>query len=159
MDYKQTIDYLFNQLPVFQNKGAGAYKPGLDTVTALSAMFGNPHKSLKTIHIAGTNGKGSTAHTLAAVLQSAGYKTGLFTSPHLLDFRERIRIDGKMIGEDEVTAFVDSYLSRNNDLQPSFFELTTVMAFDHFARHGVDIAVIEVGLGGRLDSTNIIPRC
>lgn len=156
MDYKQTIDYLFNQLPVFQNKGAGAYKPGLDTVTALSAMFGEPHKRLKTIHVAGTNGKGSTAHTLAAVLQSAGYKTGLFTSPHLLDFRERIRIDGKMIGEDEVTAFVESYLSRADGLQPSFFELTTVMAFDHFARHGVDIAVIEVGLGGRLDSTNII---
>lgn len=156
MDYKQTIDYLFNQLPVFQNKGAGAYKPGLDTVTALSAMFGNPHKSLKTIHIAGTNGKGSTAHTLAAVLQSAGCKTGLFTSPHLLDFRERIRIDGEKISQDEVTHFVESYLSRNNDLQPSFFELTTVMAFDHFARHGVDIAVIEVGLGGRLDSTNII---
>ncbi len=156
MDYKQTIDYLFNQLPVFQNKGAGAYKPGLDTVTALAAMFGEPHKRLKTIHVAGTNGKGSTAHTLAAVLQSAGYKTGLFTSPHLLDFRERIRIDGKMIGEDEVTAFVGSYLSRADGLQPSFFELTTVMAFDHFARHGVDIAVIEVGLGGRLDSTNII---
>lgn len=156
MDYKQTIDYLFNQLPVFQNKGAGAYKPGLDTVTALAAMFGEPHKRLKTIHVAGTNGKGSTAHTLAAVLQSAGYKTGLFTSPHLLDFRERIRIDGKMIGEDEVTTFVESYLSRADGLQPSFFELTTVMAFDHFARHGVDIAVIEVGLGGRLDSTNII---
>lgn len=156
MDYKQTIDYLFNQLPVFQNKGAGAYKPGLDTVTALSAMFGEPHKRLKTIHVAGTNGKGSTAHTLAAVLQSAGYKTGLFTSPHLLDFRERIRIDGEMIGEDEVTAFVESYLSRADGLQPSFFELTTVMAFDYFARHGVDIAVIEVGLGGRLDSTNII---
>lgn len=156
MDYKQTIDYLFNQLPVFQNKGAGAYKPGLDTVTALAAMFGEPHKRLKTIHVAGTNGKGSTAHTLAAVLQSAGYKTGLFTSPHLLDFRERIRIDGKMIGEDEVTTFVGSYLSRADGLQPSFFELTTVMAFDHFARHGVDIAVIEVGLGGRLDSTNII---
>ena len=156
MDYKQTIDYLFNQLPVFQNKGAGAYKPGLDTVTALSAMFGEPHKRLKTIHVAGTNGKGSTAHTLAAVLQSAGYKTGLFTSPHLLDFRERIRINGEMIGEDEVTTFVGSYLSRADGLQPSFFELTTVMAFDHFARHGVDIAVIEVGLGGRLDSTNII---
>lgn len=156
MDYKQAIDYLFNQLPVFQNKGAGAYKPGLDTVTALSAMFGEPHKRLKTIHVAGTNGKGSTAHTLAAVLQSAGYKTGLFTSPHLLDFRERIRINGEMIGEDEVTTFVGSYLSRADGLQPSFFELTTVMAFDHFARHGVDIAVIEVGLGGRLDSTNII---
>ncbi len=156
MDYEQTIDYLFNQLPVFQNKGAGAYKPGLETVTALSGMFDNPHKYLKTIHIAGTNGKGSTAHTLAAVLQSAGYKTGLFTSPHLLDFRERIRIDGEMISQAEVIDFVETYRKRAGDIEPSFFELTTVMAFDHFARHGVDYAVIETGLGGRLDSTNII---
>lgn len=157
MNYRQTLDYLFTQLPVFQNKGAGAYKPGLATVSELSELFGNPHKKLTTIHVGGTNGKGSTAHTIAAVLQEAGYKTGLFTSPHLIDFRERIRINGMMITEEEVVDFVSKYLSRSNGcLQPSFFELTTVMAFDHFARNNVDIAVIEVGLGGRLDSTNII---
>lgn len=157
MNYRQTLDYLFTQLPVFQNKGAGAYKPGLATVSELSELFGNPHKKLTTIHVGGTNGKGSTAHTIAAVLQEAGYKTGLFTSPHLIDFRERIRINGMMITEEEVVDFVSKYLIRSNGcLQPSFFELTTVMAFDHFARNNVDIAVIEVGLGGRLDSTNII---
>ena len=142
---------------MFQSVGAGAYKPGLDTVKALSAKFGNPHLGLRTIHVGGTNGKGSTAHTLAAVLQSAGYKVGLFTSPHLLDFRERIRIDGRMIGRDDVVDFVDRYLSNGSDsLKPSFFELTTIMAFEYFAKNNVDIAVLEVGLGGRLDSTNII---
>lgn len=155
--YQQTIDFLYNQTPQFQQIGAAAYKPGLDTVTALAASFGNPHNRLRCIHVAGTNGKGSTAHSIASVLQSAGYKTGLFTSPHLLDFRERIRIDGQMIGKEEVVEFVDRFRQLGmTELRPSFFELTTVMAFDWFARREVDYAVIEVGLGGRLDSTNII---
>ena len=157
MNYQETLDFLYTQVPMFQSVGAGAYKPGLDTVKALSAKFGNPHLGLRTIHVGGTNGKGSTAHTLAAVLQSAGYKVGLFTSPHLLDFRERIRIDRRMIGRDDVVDFVDRYLSNGSDsLKPSFFELTTIMAFEYFAKNNVDIAVLEVGLGGRLDSTNII---
>ncbi len=157
MDYQQTIDYLYTSAPMFQSIGVGAYKPGLETVSKLSAMFDNPHRKLRTIHIAGTNGKGSTAHTIAAVLQSAGYKTGLFTSPHLIDFRERMRINGQMISADEVTDFVERFISGGGEsLGASFFELTTVMAFDYFARHQVDVAVIEVGLGGRLDSTNII---
>lgn len=142
---------------MFQNIGAGAYKPGLDNVLHISAMMGNPHIGLKAIHVGGTNGKGSTAHTIAAILQSAGYRTGLYTSPHLVDFRERIRIDGEMISRDEVTDFVMRFKSANTDkIAPSFFELTTIMAFDHFRRHNVDVAVIEVGLGGRLDCTNII---
>lgn len=157
MNYQETLDYLYTRTPMFQSIGAGAYKPGLDTVRALSAMFGNPHKKLRTIHVGGTNGKGSTAHTIAAVLQSAGYRTGLFTSPHLVDFRERMRIDGRMISHDEVTGFVQRFINAGGEeLHPSFFELTTIMAFDYFARHDVDVAVIEVGLGGRLDSTNII---
>lgn len=157
MDYQQTLEYLYTSTPMFQSIGADAYKPGLETVLKLSEMFGNPHLKLRTIHIAGTNGKGSTAHTIAAVLQSAGYRTGLFTSPHLTDFRERIRIDGKMIPRDEVTGFVDRFIAGEGErLHPSFFELTTIMAFDYFARNNVDVAVIEVGLGGRLDSTNII---
>lgn len=156
MTYQEAIDFLFESTPMFQNIGAHAYKPGLLTVTALSDSFGSPHKSIKTIHVAGTNGKGSTSSLIAASLTAAGYKTGLYTSPHLIDFRERIRIDGEMISEDEVCTFMDSYLAKGTSLTPSFFELTTVMAFDHFARHNVDVAVIEVGLGGRLDSTNII---
>lgn len=156
MTYQDTLDFLYNQFPMFHREGGAAYKPGLDTVRRLSEAFGNPHDKLKTIHIAGTNGKGSTAHSLAAVLQTAGYKTGLFTSPHILDFRERIRIDGDMISKKEVIDFVEAYRKMGMDLHPSFFELTTVMAFYAFVRHGVDIAVIEVGLGGRLDSTNII---
>lgn len=158
--YQETIDFLYNQTPQFQQIGAAAYKPGLATVTHLAERFGNPQQSLRMIHVAGTNGKGSTAHTIASVLQSAGYKVGLFTSPHLLDFRERIKIDGEMISQDAVTAFVDRFkeMSEDNNAEfhPSFFELTTVMAFDWFARNEVDYAVIEVGLGGRLDSTNII---
>lgn len=155
--YEKTIDFLFNQLPVFERVGESAYKPGLERVEKLSACFGNPHKKLKrVIHIAGTNGKGSTAHTLAAILQRAGYKTGLFTSPHLIDFRERIRIDGEMITKEGVIDFVERYKALNTDLQPSFFELTTILAFEWFASHDVDVAVIEVGLGGRLDSTNIV---
>lgn len=156
MTYEETLEYLYTQMPMFQRQGASAYKPGLQTVTLLSEHFGSPHKKLRTIHVAGTNGKGSTAHTLAAILQAQGYHVGLFTSPHILDFRERIRIDGKMIDCEEVIDFVDRYISSGLEINPSFFELTTVMAFDWFARRDVDVAVIEVGLGGRLDSTNII---
>lgn len=157
MTYQETLDYLFVQTPMFQSIGAGAYKPGLHTVEALSAMFGNPHRKFRTIHIGGTNGKGSTAHTIAAVLQSAGYRVGLFTSPHLVDFRERIRVNGRMIDRESVTGFVDRFLAAKGDsFAPSFFELTTIMAFEYFAKCDVDVAVIEVGLGGRLDSTNII---
>lgn len=156
MNYQQTLDFLFTQFPIFQNSGQSAYKPGLDNALALSSLFGDPHKQLRTIHIAGTNGKGSTAHTLAAILRSAGLRTGLFTSPHLVDFRERIRIDGEMISEDEVVDFVRRYRSLDSSLHPSFFELTTIMAFEWFRRNNVDVAVIEAGLGGRLDTTNII---
>lgn len=157
MTYDETLDYLFTATPMFHREGAGAYKPGLETTLCLSGLFGNPHQGkFETIHVAGTNGKGSTTHSIAAVLKQAGYKVGLFTSPHLVDFRERIRINGEMISKEEVAAFVDRYLKLNPGLHPSFFELTTIMAFDHFARHEVDVAVIEVGLGGRLDSTNII---
>jgi dihydrofolate synthase/folylpolyglutamate synthase len=162
-NYQATIDFLYSQTPQFQQIGAAAYKPGLQTVIRLSHAFGNPQNRLKIIHVAGTNGKGSTAHSLAAVLQEAGYKVGLFTSPHLIDFRERIKINGEMISREEVVRFVDQFRQfadaenvAGNPLEPSFFELTTVMAFDWFARSEVDYAVIEVGLGGRLDSTNII---
>ena len=155
-NYQQTIDWLFSQVPMFQNIGAGAYKPGLDNVLRLSEAFGNPHKGLRTIHVGGTNGKGSVSSLIASVLKESGLKTGLFTSPHLVDFRERIRIDGQMISEEVVVEFIDRYRRMNLSIEPSFFELTTVMAFDVFKRNNVDIAVIEVGLGGRLDSTNII---
>lgn len=154
--YESTIDFLFNELPVFQHNGASAYKPGLERVFAIAEAFGNPQKRLHTIHVAGTNGKGSTCHTVAAVLQSAGYRTGLFTSPHLVDFRERIRVNGHMIPRDRVVEFVERYRNMGLSIEPSFFELTTMMAFDWFAESNVDVAVIEVGLGGRLDSTNII---
>lgn len=154
--YNEVTEWLFNQVPMFQNMGAGAYKPGLERVLALSEAFGNPHKEIKTIHIAGTNGKGSTASQIAAVLSSAGLRTGLFTSPHLVDFRERIRVNGEMIPQQAVVDFIDRYREKYTDLEPSFFELTTVMAFEWFKRCGVDVAVIETGLGGRLDSTNII---
>ncbi len=150
------MQYLYTQLPMYQRQGGTAYKPGLDTVLSLARAFGNPQEKFKSIHIAGTNGKGSTAHTLAAVLQSSGYKAGLFTSPHLRDFRERIRVGGKMIDPESVCRFVERYKGMNLGCSPSFFELTTVMAFEYFAKEKVDIAVIEVGLGGRLDSTNII---
>lgn len=157
MTYQEAIDYLYKCHPSFQRIGAGAYKPGLERVEALARQFDNPHKNLKTIHIAGTNGKGTTAHTIAAVLQSAGYRTGLYTSPHLFDFRERIRIDGQMISQQRVCQFVEHYLAAKKPGDtPSFFELTTMMAFDHFVKERVDVAVIETGLGGRLDSTNII---
>lgn len=141
---------------MFQQIGASAYKPGLDTAYALDQSFQSPHRRYKTIHVAGTNGKGSTCHTLAAILQAQGYRVGLFTSPHLVDFRERIRVNGKKITKEAVVDFVERYKRLGLDLTPSFFELTTIMAFDYFARADVDIAVIETGLGGRLDTTNII---
>ncbi len=156
MNYQETIEYLFNSTPVFEKIGASAYKPGLQTTQALDEHFGHPHHQFKTIHIAGTNGKGSCSHTLAAILQSDGYNVGLYTSPHLVDFRERIRVNGKCIPEQYVIDFVDKERQFFEPLHPSFFELTTALAFKYFAEQGVDIAVIEVGLGGRLDCTNII---
>ncbi|RRB06923.1 bifunctional folylpolyglutamate synthase/dihydrofolate synthase [Larkinella rosea] len=156
MTYSEAIDYLYAQLPVFHRIGAKAIKPGLDNVIKLCAYLGNPQQQFKTIHVGGTNGKGSSSHLLAAVLQSAGYKTGLYTSPHLKSFTERIRINGSPMPDDEVAEFVVRHKAFIEDLKPSFFEVTVGMAFDYFARQNVDIAVIEVGLGGRLDSTNII---
>lgn len=155
-NYQKTLDYLYNQLPVYQNVGGVAYKEGLDNSLALSRYFNNPHKKYRTIHIGGTNGKGSTSHLLAAVLQNSGYKVGLYTSPHLIDFRERIRINGEKIPEKYVIDFVDKHRRSFEPIKPSFFELTMMMAFQYFADENVDVAVVEVGLGGRLDSTNII---
>jgi len=156
MTYQETVDYLFSQLPMFQRVGAAAYKEDLTNTIVLAEGFGNPEKKFKSVHVAGTNGKGSVAHTLAAIFQSCGYKTGLFTSPHLKDYRERIRINGELIPEAEVIRFVEEYQAKKLELKPSFFELTCIMAFDYFAREEVDIAIVEVGMGGRLDSTNII---
>ena len=156
MTYQQTIDYLFSKLPMFSRIGDAAYKEDLHNSIALCNELGNPQTKFKSIHIAGTNGKGSTSHMLAAILQQAGYKTGLYTSPHLKDFRERIKINGQMIEEDFVIDFVDRTQQITAQIEPSFFELTMAMAFDYFAEQKVDIAVIETGLGGRLDSTNII---
>ncbi|MDE7381037.1 MAG: bifunctional folylpolyglutamate synthase/dihydrofolate synthase, partial [Muribaculaceae bacterium] len=145
-----------SQLPMFSRIGAAAYKPGLDTSVALDNYFGNPHKKFKSIHVGGTNGKGSCSHTIAAILQSQGYKVALYTSPHLVDFRERIRVNGEMIPKDAVVKFVEEWKKCDYDGHPSFFELTMIMAFKWFAEMEVDYAVIEVGMGGRLDSTNII---
>ena len=156
ISYSEAINYLFNVAPLFQNIGAGAYKEGLSNTRALDENFGHPHRAYKTIHVAGTNGKGSVSHTLAAILQSAGYKVGLYTSPHLVDFRERIRVNGEMIPEQRVIDFVEQERSFFEPLHPSFFELATALAFQYFKEQQVDIAVIEVGLGGRLDCTNII---
>ena len=156
MNYKESIDYLYKCAPMFQNIGAGAYKAGLQTTMSLDEHFGHPHKKFRSIHIGGTNGKGSCSHMLASILQESGYTVGLYTSPHLLDFRERIRVNGNMISEDYVTRFIESERSFFEPLHPSFFELATAMAFKYFADCGVDVAVIEVGLGGRLDCTNII---
>src|ERR1700759_618340 len=156
MDYPQTIEYLFTRLPLFSRIGAAAYKADLINIQALSKQLDNPETKFKSIHVAGTNGKGSTSHMLAAILQKAGYKTGLYTSPHLHDFRERIRINGHMIPEKNVIAFTEQISEFIEKLEPSFFEITVAMAFDWFAREKIDIAVIEVGLGGRLDSTKII---
>jgi dihydrofolate synthase/folylpolyglutamate synthase len=156
MTYQQTLDYLYKQLPMFTRVGASAFKKDLTNTLLLCEKIDNPQYKFKSIHVGGTNGKGSTSHMLAAVLQNAGYKTGLYTSPHLKDFRERIRINGEMIPEQEVVDFVESQQGNITQIEPSFFELTVAMAFDYFARQKVDIAVIEVGLGGRLDSTNVI---
>lgn len=156
MTYEDTVQYLYDSTPVFEHVGASAYKEGLQNTLAMDEHFGHPHRQYKTIHIAGTNGKGSCSHTLAAILQAKGLKVGLYTSPHLVDFRERIRINGEMISKEEVVKFVETERPFFEPLHPSFFELTTALAFKYFAEQEVDIAVIEVGLGGRLDCTNII---
>lgn len=156
MDYKETLEYMYSQLPMFHRVGKAAYKANLDNARALDELCGFPHRNYKTVHIAGTNGKGSVSHMLAAVLQKSGYKTGLFTSPHLVDFRERIRVNGEMIPEHAVVDFVLQFKQNFEVLKPSFFEMTSALAFQYFADAKVDIAVIETGLGGRLDSTNII---
>lgn len=160
MTYKETIEYLYNSTPVFEHVGASAYKEGLENTWILDKHYGHPHRQYQTIHVAGTNGKGSCSHTIASILQEAGYKVGLYTSPHLVDFRERIRVNGQCISEKYVVDFVHNFLNWNthhpSPIYPSFFELTTALAFKYFADEQVDIAVIEVGLGGRLDCTNII---
>ena len=154
--YTEVIDYLYSRLPMFTRDGASAYKKDLDRTIALCEALHNPHQKIKTIHVAGTNGKGSSSHMLAAILATAGYKTGLYTSPHLVDFRERIRINGAQIREQFVIDFIKNNKALIEEVQPSFFEATVAMAFDYFAQEKVDIAIIEVGLGGRLDSTNVI---
>ena len=156
MDYQQTCNYLFTQTPMFEKLGVSGYKEGLENTLALDEHFGHPHKNFRSIHIAGTNGKGSCAHTIAAILQQCGYKVGLYTSPHLVDFRERIRINGQPIPENYVVNFVEKEREFFEPLNPTFFELTTALAFQYFREMQIDIAVIEVGLGGRLDCTNII---
>lgn len=156
MNYQETIEYLYNSAPVFEHIGASAYKEGLENTLTLDEHFNHPHTHFLSIHIAGTNGKGSCSHSLAAILQAEGYKVGLYTSPHLVDFRERIKVNGKMIPEQYVIDFVRNERSFFEPLHPSFFELTTALAFKYFAEQKVDIAIIEVGLGGRLDCTNII---
>ncbi|MFB9843188.1 bifunctional folylpolyglutamate synthase/dihydrofolate synthase [Mucilaginibacter ginsenosidivorans] len=156
MDYKATLDYLYSQLPMFTRDGASAFKKDLTNTLEMCERLGNPQHQFKSVHVGGTNGKGSTSHMLAAILQTAGYKTGLYTSPHLKDFRERIRINGDMISEQHVVDFVAGHKTDFEEIKPSFFEMTVAMAFDAFAKESVDIAVIEVGLGGRLDSTNVI---
>lgn len=156
MSYKETCDYLFSQMPMFEQQGASGYKPGLGNTEVLDEHFGHPHQQYRTIHVAGTNGKGSTAHTLSAILQMCGYRVGLYTSPHLKDFCERIRINGQPIAENYVVDFVEQERQFFEPLHPSFFEVTTALAFKYFSDMAVDIAIIEVGLGGRLDCTNII---
>ncbi len=156
MNYQQTLTYLFSRLPMFQRIGAAAYKADLSNTVALCKMLGNPEKEFRSIHIAGTNGKGSTSHFLASVLQDSGLKTGLFSSPHLKDFRERIKINGQMISKNDVSSFVDQHQANFDSIQPSFFEWTFALAAWYFAKEKVDIAVIETGMGGRLDSTNVV---
>lgn len=156
MTYQECVEYLFNSTPVFEHVGASAYKAGLENTLALDEHFDHPHRAYRTIHVAGTNGKGSCSHTLAAILQQAGYRVGLYTSPHIVDFRERIRVNGKPISEQRVIDFVEKERSFFEPLHPSFFELTTALAFLYFKEQNIDIAVVEVGLGGRLDCTNII---
>ena len=156
MNYQETLQYLYDRLPVFHLVGSSAYKPGLENTYRLMAQLDNPHQKFRSIHVAGTNGKGSVSHYLAAILQEAGYKVGLYTSPHLVDFGERIRVNGQMIDQQYVIDYIQKHIDAIETIQPSFFELTMAMAFSYFADKQVDIAVIEVGLGGRLDSTNII---
>ncbi len=156
MNYRDTTEYLFSRLPVYQRIGKAAYKDDLSTSLAIDEWFGHPHRHYSTIHIAGTNGKGSVSHMMASVLQGTGFKTGLYTSPHLKDFRERIRIDGEMIPEEAVVEFVERYREIVDLFSPSFFEMTAAMAFKWFSDCGVDIAVVETGMGGRLDSTNVV---
>jgi dihydrofolate synthase/folylpolyglutamate synthase len=156
MTYPEALAFLYSQLPMFQRVGAAAYKSDLSNTLALCEGLGHPEKSFKSIHVAGTNGKGSTASALASIFMECGYKTGLFTSPHLVDFRERIRINGALIPEAEVVAFLEKSKALIEQVQPSFFELTCLMAFDHFRKEQVDIAILEVGMGGRLDSTNVV---
>jgi dihydrofolate synthase/folylpolyglutamate synthase len=156
MNYQETLQYLYDRLPVFHLVGSSAYKPGLENTTRLMAHLDNPHQKFRSVHIAGTNGKGSVSHYLAAILQEADYRVGLYTSPHLVDFGERIRVNGQMIDQQYVIDYIQKHIDAIETIQPSFFELTMAMAFSYFADKQVDIAVIEVGLGGRLDSTNII---
>ena len=156
MNYNETLNWMFNKLPMYQRIGASAYKADLNTTIEIINYLDNPQDSFKSIHIAGTNGKGSTSHSLASVFQEAGYKTGLYTSPHLRDFRERIRINGEMIPENDVVDFIEKHKNKLEELELSFFEMTVAMAFDYFRKEKVDIAIIEVGMGGRLDSTNVI---
>src|SRR5213075_8644 len=156
MDYQQTIDYLFSRLPMFSRIGAAAFKKDLTNTIRLCEELGDPYKKFKTVHIAGTNGKGSVSHMLAAIFQTAGYKTGLYTSPHLKDFRERIKINGKMVSKEFVISFTEKIKPLIEEIEPSFFEITVAMAFEYFDEQKIDIAIIETGLGGRFDSTNII---
>ena len=156
MNYEETLAWLFSQLPMYQREGKAAYKANLDNTLKLDEYFHSPHRQFRTAHVAGTNGKGSVSHMLASILQEAGFKTGLYTSPHLKDFRERIKINGEMMSKEYVTDFVERNHEFFSQIRPSFFEMTVAMAFKYFADEGVDFAVIEVGLGGRLDSTNII---
>jgi dihydrofolate synthase/folylpolyglutamate synthase len=156
MNYQEVLSFLFEQLPMYQRQGKTAFKKDLENIKKLCSLLGSPEKKFKSIHIAGTNGKGSVAHLLASIFQSAGFKTGLYTSPHLVDFRERVKIDGKLISETEVISFVQENLKVFENLRPSFFEWTVALAFNYFANEKVDIAIIETGLGGRLDSTNVI---
>jgi dihydrofolate synthase/folylpolyglutamate synthase len=156
MNYADTTNWMFNKFPMYQKIGAKAYKPDLGNITELLDFLGNPQNNFKTVHVAGTNGKGTVSHTLASIFQECGYKTGLYTSPHLLDFRERIRINGQMIPEQNVIDFIGDNKEKFEEMQLSFFEMATGMAFDYFSKEKVDIAIIEVGLGGRLDSTNVI---
>ncbi len=156
MNYQETLDWLFSQLPMYQRQGKAAYKADLNNTLELDKYFSHPHRNFKSIHVAGTNGKGSVSHMLASVLQESGYKVGLYTSPHLKDFRERIRINGEMVSEDFVVKFIEDHKLKFEEIHPSFFEMTVAMAFDYFAKENIDIAVVEVGMGGRLDSTNII---
>ena len=156
MNYTQTLEFLFTSMPSFQRVGGDAYKPGLERIASFCQHIGNPQRNYYTIHVAGTNGKGSVSHMLASILREAGYRTGLFTSPHLTDFRERIRVDGEMMPKQKVVNFVDKHQDKMKELDLSFFEMTAAMAFDYFAQSDVEVAVIETGLGGRLDATNLI---